>query len=297
MVATARPALSGGRAVQFCCQRLLAMEPEFARVFHRELSALTPSMLLAPVCSPALSADVAHCLLWAALTQDPADVVETAVREFAAGHRGRGFPDDAYPNIGHALLRSVRVTLPVGWSSALSSGLVSYALWLQPQLQAGARSAAANSGSAGSGSAGSGSARPRSAGPAGTEPPLSLELILSALQERYFKGQERSLRSISTRVMLRTGADLTNPRPEQRTDPVVIAEVLQCLLLMGYEPVPGRLGVGRGQPASAAPVGPVGGGSPFEANSVGPVGGGSPFEATPVGRPRRAWWRLQRRGR
>jgi hypothetical protein len=268
MVATARPALNGGRAVQFCCQRLLAVEPEFARVFHHELSALTPSMLLAPVCSPALSADVAHCVLWAALTQDLADVVETAVRDFAAGHRGRGFPDDAYPNIGHALLRSVRAILPAGWSSELSSGLVSYALWLQPQLQAGARSAAAGSSSAGSG---------------GAEQSLSLELILSALQERYFKGQERALKAISTRVMLRTGADLTDPRPEQRTDPAVITEVLQCLLLMGYEPVPGRLGVGRGQPAPAVPVGTS--------------GDGSPFEATPAGRPRRAWWRLHRRGK
>jgi hypothetical protein len=268
MVATARPALNGAREVQFCCQRLLAVEPEFAEVFHRELCALTPSMLLAPTCSPALSAEVAHCVLWAALTQDPADVVEAAVRDFAAGHRGRGFPDDAYPSIGHALLRSVRATLPAGWSSELSSGLVSYALWLQPHLQAGARSAAAGSSSAASGSA---------------ELPLSLDLILSTLQERYFKGQERALKVISTRVMLCTGADLADPRPEQRTDPAVIAEVLQSLLLMGYEPVPGRLGVGRGQPSPAAPVDTS--------------GGGSPFEATPADRPRRAWWRLRRRGK
>jgi hypothetical protein len=217
-----RPAPATARLVQFCCQRLLVVEPEFAGVFHQELCGLTPPPSLPAIASRAgLSGALAHSVLWAALTRDPAASVEGRIRTLAADHHARGFPDDAYPSLCHALLRSVRATLPNGWSSELSSGWVSYALWLRPHLELGARSA------------------PGVTSDTAHESPASLDAIFDYLRSRCFVGQDRALNSICTRVMLRTGADLRTPRPEQRNDPSVIAEVLESLLLMGFAPVPG----------------------------------------------------------
>jgi hypothetical protein len=217
-----RPAPATARLVQFCCQRLLGVEPDFAEAFHQELCGLTPrTSLPAIACRAVLSSALAHGVLWAALTRDPADSVEGRIRALAADHHARGFPDDAYPGLCHALLRSVRGTLPSGWSSELSSCWVSYALWLQPHLEQGACSA------------------PDLASGTADEPPVSLDVIFGYLRSRYFAGQDRALNSICTRVMLRTGADLRAPRPEQHRDPQVIAEVMESLLLMGFAPVPG----------------------------------------------------------
>jgi hypothetical protein len=216
-----RPAPETARLVQLSCQRLLVIEPKFAGAFHHELCGLVPHSLPAIGAGRALAGGLAHCLLWAALTRDPTDVVEDRVRSFASDQHGRGFPDDAYPCLCHALLRSVRSTLPAGWTSELSSGWVSYGLWLQPHLERGA------------------SATPDASGRPAAERPTSLEGILKDLRARYFPGQDRALNSICTRVMLRTGADIRAPRPEQGGDPRVIADVLDSLLLMGFAPATG----------------------------------------------------------
>jgi hypothetical protein len=44
-----------------------------------------------------------------------------------------------------------------------------------------------------------------------------------------------SLGSISTRVLLRTGASLKAPRPDQNTDSALVATVMEILAEMGYE--------------------------------------------------------------
>jgi hypothetical protein len=207
--------------VQFCCQRLLVVEPEFASAFHQELCGLIPQTLPVLPSAAALSGALAHCVLWAALTRDPADVVEDGVRTFAAGQHARGFPDDAYRSFSHALLRAARTTLEAGWTSEISSCWVSYALWLQPHLELGA-----------------GSTPGGSVGPP-DEAPASLDVIYERLRTQYFRGQDRQLMAICTRVMLRTGADLRVPRPEQRTDPGTIAAVEESLLLMGFAPAAG----------------------------------------------------------
>jgi hemoglobin-like flavoprotein len=217
-----RPAPQAARLVQFSCQRLLAVEPDFAEAFHSAVCELAPELALPTLpAARELSGGVAHCVLWAALTQDDAASVVRTVEGFAADHHGRGFPDDAYATICHALLRAVRAVLPTGWSSELSSSWVSYALWLQPHLRAGAGSAA----------------EPGRA-TAVTADAMSLDLVLDDLRSRYFPADGRALDAVCTRLMLRTGADLRAPRLEQRHDPVLIAEVMNSLLLMGYAPGP-----------------------------------------------------------
>jgi hypothetical protein len=261
--------------VQFCCQRLLVIEADFAKAFHRELRELMPGCSH-PASPPdrGLSGALAHCLLWAALTRDPPDVVENTVRAFATDHHARGFPDAAYASLAHALLRSVREALPLGWSSEVSSGWVSYALWLQPHLEFGACST------------------PHPADRPGDTSVASLDVILQRLRSQYFPGQDRALNAICTRVMLRTGADLRAPLPEQRTDPQVIADVLESLLLMGFTPAPDTV---------ALPFGP--GSNPDAAPGPGQIDSGSardrprpmPVQGPDTGRRRR--WIPHRRRR
>jgi hypothetical protein len=258
-----RPKPDSARQVQLCSQRLYAVEPEFAVAFHRALRELSPNVT-GPATGPggSLSGQLAHCVLWAALTHDPVEIVEGKVRDFAAHHHAQGFPDDAYSSIGHALLRSVRDILPAGWSSELSSSWISYALWLRPHLEAGARSAFPG-------------ATPRAADL------LPLEVIFDILRTQFFPGQTRDLSAVCTRVMLRTGADLRNPRPDQRTDPQVISEVLENLLLMGYDPTSGRAGTNEGPPPDRAPT-------------TFPERGEQPAPEPRPRAPRRRFWSLRR---
>lgn len=273
-----RPEPRTARLVQFCCQRLVGVEGEFAIAFRDELRRLTPGVpLLSTRSGDDFAYALAHCVLWAALTRDPVDVVEETVRAFAADQQGRGFADIAYAALGHALLRAARVTFPAGWNAELSSGLVSYALWLQPHLELGARCGEPPPGDAPS-----------------RQHLMSLDLILDHLR-RYFSGQDRALNSVCTRVMLRTGADLRAPRPEQRFDPVVINEVLECLLLMGFAPASAAVGsvpaaVGS-VPAAAGPV-PAAAGP--ESGSA-PVAGSSPAAVPQAAARRGPWWRKRRR--
>jgi hypothetical protein len=261
ILVAARPAPHTARLVQFCCQRLLVVEPEFASAFHQELCGLAPEAIPAVPSGPALSGALAHCVLWAALARDRADVIEEEVRTFAAGQRALGFPVDAYRSLSHALLRAVRSTLQAGWTSEISSCWVSYALWLQPHLELGA------------GSALGGSAQQQ------TEEGLAcLDVIYERLRAQYFAGQDRQLMAICTRVMLRTGADLRDPRPEQRTDPGTIAAVLESLLLMGFAPAAG--------PSTSAPGTTLSAPLHLREASDGPAAGPDQHAS---GR-RRHWW-------
>lgn len=45
---------------------------------------------------------------------------------------------------------------------------------------------------------------------------------------------DSSFRSVSTRVLLRTGVNVREPRPDQVRDPVAIGKVMTALVDMGY---------------------------------------------------------------
>jgi hemoglobin-like flavoprotein len=94
--------------------------------------------------------------------------------------------------------------------------------------------------------------------------PDSLDEVLELLRARYFAGNERALGAIVTRVALRTGVDLRAPRPDQRTNPAVIANVVAVLQVMGY--------VLRADPAEQT----------------------APGVQAPAQRTRTRWWRRRR---
>ena len=62
----------------------------------------------------------------------------------------------------------------------------------------------------------------------------SLEEVLSQLRTKHLGNNDLALAPVCTRVMLRTGANLRSPRPEQSRDAAVIAKVLATLAEMNY---------------------------------------------------------------
>ena len=64
--------------------------------------------------------------------------------------------------------------------------------------------------------------------------PNSLEEVLNQLRSRHLGNNDLALAPVCTRVMLRTGANLRSPRPEQSRDPAIIARVLSTLKEMNY---------------------------------------------------------------
>jgi len=45
---------------------------------------------------------------------------------------------------------------------------------------------------------------------------------------------DSSFRSVSTRVLLRTGVSIREPRPDQVRDPAAISKVMTALVSMGF---------------------------------------------------------------
>jgi hemoglobin-like flavoprotein len=222
--ATPHPSLDVIRLVQFNCQRLFPQQALMVDHFHSMLRDLVPEIQrLTAVEDRQVSEQIVATVLWSALTQEPTAVIEHALNRLGQDNHSRGFPREGYLGVGHALLRSARTITDSGWSSELSSAWVAYYSWLADQLKTGADTAQEQA---------CPNEDPHRGG--GEASLLSLDDVLTQLRNRYFADDDRGLESICTRVMLRTGADLYAPRPDQRQDAAVITDVLTALTIMGY---------------------------------------------------------------
>lgn len=127
------------RLVRLSCRRLADVESEFAMTLRHTLNEAVPGMRqLSPASGASVSAALTHCVLWAVLTQDPPEAVAAALQRLGADNYRQGFPDDAYPDVDRAWLRSARDILSPDWDSRLSSAWVSYCRWLDSHLRFGA---------------------------------------------------------------------------------------------------------------------------------------------------------------
>jgi hemoglobin-like flavoprotein len=279
-----RPSAEVMHAIAAACQHLYAIESDFLAQFHDALLQLVPALAAtAADRGRSLSDGLGRAVLWAALTEDGPEVIEATFRNVGAEYCRRGFPDDGYHGVGHALLRAARDGFSGGWTSELSSTWVAFYGWLGAHLQDGARQARQSLAPAPAVVAGPlptdvrtspraaavapSVSRPQFAGVepqvptpagapapsrilplAGTGPggpsgpaggPSTLDGVLELLRGRYFVGDEWALDAILNRVALRTGADLRAPRPDQRANPAVIANVTAVLQVMGYPVQPG----------------------------------------------------------
>jgi hemoglobin-like flavoprotein len=328
-----RPPGTVWRTIRTTCRRLYSVEDEFVDSFWTSLTHLVPDLRhTTSDGGKAIGEGLARAVLWAALTDDPPEVVEATFQNLGAEYCRRGFPNSGYHGAGHALLRAARDAQMTDWTSELSSGWVAFYSWLAAHLSEGARTVPGSSVSPGQYASapqdqvttcqpvpvappqnsqyyrsldpvtgptsrvtgpntgpisvdtplpigvghvvppepgtspvpgampGSGTGqlpidsplpgdqRPHPAFPPTladdrqpaqmlsqpTGPPGTLDDVLHFLRTRYFAGNDRALGAILTRVALRTGADLRAPRPDQRSNPAVIANVLAVLQVMGY---------------------------------------------------------------
>lgn len=224
-----RPSAENLRTVQFSCQLLFRREHEFVEHFYACMVDIVPAIReLAPQQGRPLCDGLVRSVLWAALTQDTPEVVESTLRRVGASHQRQGFPETWYRSSGRALLDAAHEIHKGDWGSLLSSHWVAYYTWLSASLVSGA--AWARSGGGRHEPPGSDRAAPTMTG----GPVESLGDILDGLRSRHFPDDDRALAAICTRVALRTGADLRNPRPDQHADPSVVHNVLRILLVLGY---------------------------------------------------------------
>lgn len=280
--------------VRATCRRLFTAEEDFIGNFRTSLAQLVPELRnTTPGHTDVLAEVLAQAVLWAGLTTEPPEVVEDTFHRLGAEYDRRGFPSSGYQAAGHAFLRAARDTQIADWSTELSSAWVACYSWLAAHLAHGAEQSQSQAEPTRRETeapydplsrpvgeplpAALGWQRvelsddPRGAAvggtTAGTGSPASLDEVLDLLRSKYFAGDERAVGAIVTRVALRTGADLRAPRPDQRTDPVVIANVIAVLRVMGYATLPGGSHVTA--PDAASP----------------------PRQA-----PRARWWRRRRAG-
>lgn len=132
------------RVIRASAGRLIDLEDAFVRQLQYELATLIPdSASLRAASGWAFCERMARTLLWAALTDQPPDVVAATLRELGARNWLDGFSETQYVSVAHALVRAVRDLSAEDWSASMSSAWISYFTWIKPLLILGARQAAA----------------------------------------------------------------------------------------------------------------------------------------------------------
>jgi hypothetical protein len=116
----------------------------FTRQLHLDVTGLIPDTAVpAGFDMWAFCDQMAQALLWVALTDQPPRVVTDALRQLGANNWLDGFPDAQYASVAHALIQTVHYLSANIWSTSTGSAWISFFMWTQPHLLAGAREAAA----------------------------------------------------------------------------------------------------------------------------------------------------------
>ena len=116
----------------------------FARQLHFDVTSLIPDTTVpAGFDIWAFCDRMAQALLWVAFTDQPPRAVVDALRQLGAHNRLEGFPDAQYASVAHALIQTVHYLSANIWSTSTGSAWISFFMWIQPHLLAGAREAAA----------------------------------------------------------------------------------------------------------------------------------------------------------
>jgi len=116
----------------------------FARQLHFDVSGLIPDGAVpAGFDMGAFCGRMAQALVWVALTDQPPRAVADALRQLGAHNWLAGFPDGQYASVAHALIQTVHYLSANIWSTSTGSAWITFFMWIQPHLLAGAGEAAA----------------------------------------------------------------------------------------------------------------------------------------------------------
>jgi hypothetical protein len=115
----------------------------FIRQFHYDVTSLIPDSAVPPGFDmPAFCDRMAQALLWVALTERQPRLVADTLRQLGAQNWYEGFPDSQYASVAHALVQTVHYLSVNIWSTSTGSAWISFFMWIQPHLLAGAQDAA-----------------------------------------------------------------------------------------------------------------------------------------------------------
>ena len=131
------------RVIRASADRLIELEDAFVSQLQYELATLIPdSARLRAAGGWAFCDRMARTLLWAAVTDQPPDVVADTLRQLGARNWLDGFSETQYVSVAHALVRAVRDLCSDDWSTSMSSAWITYFTWIKPYLMLGAQQAA-----------------------------------------------------------------------------------------------------------------------------------------------------------
>lgn len=127
------------QVVRPACERMTRQEEEFTDLLYEYVAELVPGGL------ESLSGQgweccqrLARSVLWVALVDEPADVIEEMLFRVGVENRRDGFLDEDYTAVGHALVRAVHELHPGEWGTAHGSAWIGYFFWMRTHLLAGA---------------------------------------------------------------------------------------------------------------------------------------------------------------
>lgn len=145
--AGSRQQASGWGALQGIRQSaaLLARDQgTFIGQLHYDVTSLIPESAVPPGFDMWGFCDrMAQALLWVAATDQPPRVVINSLRQLGGQNWYEGFPDSQYASVAHALIQTVHYLSANIWSTSTGSAWISFFMWVQPHLVAGARDTAA----------------------------------------------------------------------------------------------------------------------------------------------------------
>jgi hypothetical protein len=131
-------------AIRPSADRMARYQEAFTRQLHFDMTRLVSGSMLPPEFDMGtFCRRMVRTLLWAALTDHPEHMVAETLRQVGAQNWLAGFPDEEYANVAHALIQTVHYLTQPDWSTSTGSAWISFFMWVESHMLAGAGQAAA----------------------------------------------------------------------------------------------------------------------------------------------------------
>jgi len=142
---TQPPVLDAGalQVIRQSAGRLARNEDAFIRQLRYDIAEQIPDSAMAPDLDMWVICErMVQSLLWVATTSQPLHVIVDNLHQVGARNWLDGFPDAYYGSVAHALVQTLHYLSGNDWSASTGSAWITYFMWVEPHLLAGAQQAA-----------------------------------------------------------------------------------------------------------------------------------------------------------
>jgi hypothetical protein len=130
-------------AIRQSAAELARDQVTFIRQLHYDITNLIPESAVPPGFNMwGFCERMGQVLLWLSLSDQPPQVAADALRQLGGQNWYEGFPDTQYASVAHGLIQTVHYLTANTWSTSTGSAWISFFMWVQPHLLAGAQDAA-----------------------------------------------------------------------------------------------------------------------------------------------------------